>query len=119
MKSSRIAMICRALIVSLMFVSYQSTAGMIGTDQVRAAPSTQTERSQIVNALSRADLANALQSMGVDVNAAKDRVAALTDEEARSLSGKLDSVPAGADSDGWWIAVAVVAVALLLWWRWR
>ncbi len=110
--------ICRALIVSLLFFSYQSTAGMIGTDQIRAAPAAQSERIHVQNALSRADVVSALQSMGVDVNAARDRVASLTDEEARSLSGKLHSVPAGAGSDGWWIAVIVV-VALLLWWRWR
>ena len=118
MKSSAIANICRALIVSMMFLSYQSTAGMIGTEQVKAAPSAQSERIQINNALARADVMSALTSMGVDANAARDRVAMLTDEEARSLSGKLDSVPAGADSDGWWIA-AIVVVALLLWWRWR
>lgn len=117
MKSSAIAMICRALIVSLLFVSYQSTAGMIGTDQLRAAPSAQTERVQIQNALARADVASALQTMGVDANAALDRVAMLTDDEARSLAGKLEAVPAGGSS-GWWIAAAVV-VALLLWWRWR
>jgi hypothetical protein len=118
MKSSSITMICRALIVSLLFFSYQSTAGMIGTDQVRAAPVTQSERIQIQSALSRADVASALQSMGVDVSAARDRVAVMTDDEARSLAGTLHSVPAGADSSGWWIA-AIVVVALLLWWRWR
>jgi hypothetical protein len=41
----------------------------------------------------------------------------LSDEEARSLAGKLDSVPAGADSSGWWIAAAIVVV-VLAWWYW-
>lgn len=111
--------ICRLLIVSLLFFSYQTTAGMIGTEQVASAPSAQVERMQINATLSRADVAGALQALGVDVNTARDRVAALTDEEARSLAGKLGAVPAGADSDGWWIAAAVVVVALLIWWRWR
>jgi hypothetical protein len=112
-------MICRLLVVSLLFFSYQSTAGMIGTEQVASAVSAQADRMQIQSALSRADVASALQSMGVDVKTAQERVAALTDEEARSLAGKLGSVPAGANSDGWWIAVIVVAVVLLVWWRWR
>ena len=112
-------MICRLLIVSLLFFSYHTTAGMIGTDQVAATPSAQAERMQIQAALTRADVASALQAMGVDVNTAKERVAALTDEEARSLAGKLGAVPAGADSDGWWIALAIVVVVLLVWWRWR
>ena len=114
-------MLCRLLIVSLLFFTYQSTAGMIGTDQTIAAAASiaPAERMQIQSMLSRADVASALQSMGVDVKAAQERVAALTDEEARSLAGKLGNVPAGADSDGWWIAIAVIAVVLLIWWRWR
>ena len=92
---------------------------MIGTEQVASAVSAQTERMQIQSALSRADVANALQGMGVDVKTAKERVSALTDDEARSLAGKLHSMPAGADSDGWWIALIIVVVVLLVWWRWR
>ena len=119
MKSTRMAMICRFLIVSLLFVSYQSSAGMIGTDQVRASPAAQSERMQISNVLSRAEVVSTLQSMGVDVSAAKDRVAALTDEEARSLAGKLHNLPAGAGDEGWWIVAAVVVIGLIWWWRWR
>ena len=111
--------ICRLLVISLLFFPYHSTAGMIGTEQVASAVSAQAERSQIQSALNRADVASALQSMGVDVKTAKERVAALTDEEARSLAGKIGAVPAGADSEGWLIVALIVAVVLLLWWRWR
>jgi hypothetical protein len=102
--------ICRLLVISLLFFSYHSTAGMIGTEQVASAVSAQAERSHIQSVLSRAEVASALQSMGVDVN---------TDEEARSLAGKIGAVPAGADSDGWLVVAIVIAVVLLLWWRWR
>lgn len=117
MKSGPIAMICRMLVVSLLFFSYQSTAGMIGTEQIVSPPSAQTERSQIQTALSRAEVASQLQALGVDVKLAQERVAAMTDDEARSLAGKLPAMPAGAASDGWWIA-AVVVVAVLVWWWW-
>ena len=116
MKSGRIAMICRMLIVSLLFFSYQSTAGMIGTESIASAPSAQTERMQIQSALSRAEVASQLQALGVDVKLAQARVAAMTDDEARSLAGKLPTAPAGAD-DGW-VIVAVIVVAVLLWWWW-
>ena len=109
-------MICRFLIVSLMFFSFHSTAGMIGTDQIVAA-SPQSDRANIQNLLSRAEIASQLQSLGVDVNAAKDRVAAMTDDEARTLSGKLHTVPAGASDDGWWV-VAIVVVVIAVWWFW-
>ena len=110
-------MLCRFLIVSLLFLSFQSTAGMIGTHQVAGVASAQADRVQIQTALSRAEVANQLQAMGIDVAMAKDRVAAMTDAEARSLAGQLDAVPAGASSDGWWI-VAIVVVAVLAWWYW-
>jgi hypothetical protein len=92
---------------------------MIGTGEIASAVSAQAERTQIQSGLSRADVLAALQSMGVDVKTAKERVAALTDEETRSLAGKIGALPAGADSDGWLIALIVVAVVLLVWWRWR
>lgn len=115
--TSTVRLICRLLIVSLAFLSFQTTAGMIGTDQLAPSVSTQTARSQINAALTRADVSSQLQAMGIDSKTAQDRVAALTDDEARSLAGKLNSVPAGA-SDGWWI-LAIIVVALIVWWRWR
>ena len=114
---STVRMICRLLIVSLVFLSFQTTAGMIGTDQLAPEATAQTARSQINAALARADISSQLQTMGIDTKTAQERVAALTDEEARSLAGKLNSVPAGA-SDGWWI-LAIIIVALIVWWRWR
>ena len=38
-----------------------------------------------------------MQTQGVDANAAKARVAALTDEEAHKIAGNLDKMPAGGD----------------------
>lgn len=118
MKAGFVAVVCRLLVVSLAFVSYQSTAGMIGTDQVAVSGVAQGDRALISSVLSRTEVARALQAFGVDVKAAQDRVAVLTDEEARSLAGKLHQVPAGADGNGWAIA-AIVIVGFLLWWRWR
>jgi hypothetical protein len=117
MKSGPIAMICRMLIVSLLFFSYQSTAGMIGTEQIASPPSAQSDRTQIQSALSRAEVASQLQALGVDVKLAQDRVAALTDDEARSLAGKLPTLPAGAGDEGWWIA-AIIVIGVLVWWWW-
>lgn len=118
MKTGFVAAVCRLLIVSLAFVSYQSTAAMIGTDQVAVAGAAQGERALISSVLSRSEVVRQLQVLGVDVKAAQERAAVLTDEEARTLAGKLHQVPAGADGNGWVIA-AVVIVAFLLWWRWR
>jgi hypothetical protein len=117
MMSKSFAMICRALVLSLLVFSFQSaTAGMIGTDRVAGIGSAQAERSQLSGMLAREDVARQLQTFGVDLKTAQDRVAMLSDDEARSLAGNLQNVPAGADS-GWWIAAAIVVI-VLAWWYW-
>jgi hypothetical protein len=109
-------LIARLLIVSLFFFSFQATAGMIGTDQVATAGAS-ADRAYVQGVLARGEITSALQSMGVDPKMAADRVAALTDEEVRTLSGKLQALPAGATS-GWVIAAIIIIVAFLVWWIW-
>ena len=110
-----IRMICRFLVVSMMFLPFQSIqAGMIGTDKIASVASAQTDRASVLNVMSRADVSSQLQALGIDPKSAADRVAAMTDDEVRSLAGKLNSLPAGADNDAWWIA-AVIIVAVIIW----
>lgn len=118
MKSAAFRTLCRFLIASLFTMSFQSAmAGMIGTDQAVAAAFTQSERTALVNTLSRGDVASQLQLQGVDPNAALARVGSMTDQEVTALVGKIDSLPAGASSgSGWAIAIVVV---LLVWYFWK
>jgi hypothetical protein len=123
-KSGRFVMtfgrtVCRLLIVSLLFFSFHSVqAGMIGTDRVLATASAQADRAAVQSLLSRSEVSSQLQTLGIDVATARDRVAAMTDDEVRSLAGKLEALPAGASSNGWWIALIVVA-AILLFYSWK
>ena len=118
MKSVAFRTLCRFLIASLFAMSFQpAMAGMIGTDQAIASTATSSGRTALLNTLSRADVAGQLLSQGVDPAAAKLRVASMTDQEVAALSGKIDSLPAGASSGTGW-AVAVVVV-LLVWYFWK
>ena len=114
MKPGLVPLICRALIVSLMSLSFQSGAGMIGTDQA-TTPATQADRVQIQNLLTRAEVANQLEALGVDVKMAQARVSAMSDDEARALAGTLNSVPAGADGG---LVVVIIVLAIFAWWWW-
>jgi hypothetical protein len=87
-------------------------AGMIGTDQV-ATTSSQAERNAVLSFLGRSDVASQLQSFGLDSATAKDRVAAMTDQEVRTLAGQIDAMPAGAKSSGWIVLIIIVAI---VWW---
>ena len=110
------AVICRLLIVLMAWTPYQiAQAGMIGTDQVVSAAS-QAERTSVLNFVGRNDVTSQLQSFGIDASSAKDRVAAMTDEEVRYLAGRIDSMPAGADGGGLLLLIIIIAV---IWWVWK
>ena len=85
-------------------------AAMIGTEQVHAANNASQDRARVAAALDRPDVIQQLEKMGVSRADAQARVAALTDEEAATLAGKVDSLPAGGDVLG----VLVFIFVLLL-----
>jgi hypothetical protein len=108
------SLISRVLIVAMMLVPFQAVqAGMVGTEQVSAAASARANRDALLNTLARAEVATQLQSMGIDANAAKERVGAMTDDEVRTLQGQIDALPAGALSG--WAWAAIVAGVILVW----
>jgi hypothetical protein len=110
--------ICRVLIALMIWMPYQiATAGMIGTDKVVASTS-QADRTTVLNFLSRSDVASKLQTLGIDPSSAKDRVAAMTDEEVQSLAGKINSMPAGAMSTGAAVLLIII-IAAAVWWFWQ
>ena len=107
--------LCNLLIVLMAWTPFHMAyAGVISTDQAVGA-SSQGDRAAVLAAISRSDVSSQLQSLGLDQATAKDRVAALTDEEVRSLNGQLQALPAG--GDGWAVA-AVILIAVLIWYFW-
>jgi hypothetical protein len=107
--------VCRFLVVSVMMLSFQSAwAGMIGTQQALTAGSAQADRLVVQDVLSRSELQSQLKAMGVEPDAVRDRVAAMTDDEVRTLAGNLQTVPAGGFW-GWVALAAVVIIAFMIW----
>ena len=64
----------------------------------------------------RADVASQLQSFGLDAATAKDRVAAMTDQEVQYLAGQIKRLPAGADTAGVILLILIIAA---VWWFWK
>lgn len=118
MKSATIRMVCHFLMVSMLLLPFQTIhAGMIGANEASAAASAQADRASVLSVINRSDVAGQLQTLGLDPQTAKDRVAAMTDEEVRSLAGNLDSLPAGALSNWGWAAVIIIAI--VIWYNWK
>jgi uncharacterized protein DUF6627 len=107
--------LCRLLIVLMAWTPFQMAyAGVISTDQA-VAGSAQADRAAVLSVISRSDVSGQLQALGLDAATAKDRVAALTDEEVRSLNGQLQALPAGGDG---WVVAAVILIGVLIWYFW-
>ena len=107
-------LLVRLLVVLMAWTPFQmAQAGMIGTDRAVVSQSS-LERAALASLVSRADVASQLQSLGIDQSSAQQRIAAMSDEEVRSLQGKIDSVPAGASS-GTTLVVIIIIVALIWW----
>ena len=118
MKSVWTRTICRLLVALTIWTPFHlAQAGMIGTEQV-ATSGSQADRSTIVSYLSRSEVASQLQSMGIDPSTAKDRVAALSDQEAQSLAQRIQAMPAGA-SDAGAILLIIVVIAAVWWFFFR
>lgn len=103
---------CRLLVLLMVWTPvHLAQAGVISTEQV-VSSATQAERTAVMDLISRADVSSQLQALGLDPATAKDRVAALSDEEVRSLAGNLQSLPAGADGGA---VLAVILIGVAVW----
>ncbi len=74
-------------------------ATLIGTEQVAASQgleSAAAQRERLFATLARADVAAGLAERGVDLEQARARVAALTDDEVAAVAHRIDTAPAGA-----------------------
>jgi hypothetical protein len=113
MSTSFIRFISRLLVVCLIGLPFQVSAGMIGTDQAVSAAQAQAARGIVLSQISRADVAGQLQSLGLTPQAAAERVAALTDVEVAKLAGQIESLPAGANGGG---LLLLILIGVLIWW---
>jgi len=112
MKPVTVKMLCRFLIPAMVALSFQTAnAGIIATDQAAAVATAQADRTLVLAALERSDIRDQLQAQGVDPVDARARVAAMSDQEVRTLAGTIGTAPAGADAT----FLALVAAGVLVW----
>src|SRR4051812_5741687 len=102
--------ICRILVLSSIVLphSAHTQAAMIGTGQ--AIANVEAQRTKVQDFVARADVQRELAALGVGAAAVGERVNALTDDEARMVAGRIDTLPAG----GVGTAAALAGILLLL-----
>ena len=112
-------LVCQVLILSMIWLPVAGRAAMVSTGDVVAGATDQMNRDQVLEFTARADVQKTFEALGLTAANAQDRVNAMTQEEVNRIAGKIDSMPAGASSDGWWWAVAVIAIAGAIWYFYK
>ncbi len=85
-------------------VPLPASAAIVTTDQVASS----AQRERVRGFLERQEVRSKLESLGVDSQAAKARVDALTDQEANDLAARIDQLPAGGDVLGILFTIFIV-----------
>jgi hypothetical protein len=111
MSQALIRVVSRVLVASLIWLPLQAQAGLIATDRTVAAAAAQAGQTGQA-AAARAAIAAQLENLGVPGDQARERVAALTDEEAASLAARVADAPAGAGAE-----IAIILIIAFLIWR--
>ncbi len=84
-------------------------AALIGTEQIASAQNiVRPARARIAALLDRAEVQAELQRLGVSPDAARQRIAAMTDDEVDRLAGRLPELPAGGEIIGVLLTVFIV-----------
>jgi len=116
MKNSLAGRTCRLLIVCMLALPFSAYADMVGTDQVAAAVQAAGARDKVRDFISRSEVRNQLQDLGISPDTAQARVSAMTDAEVAGIAGRIDSLPAGGATGG--AIVAGLLVIGLIWYHW-
>ena len=100
------------LVFLIMFLSINTSsyAGIVGTDVAINQQQSNFDRAELLAMFDRNDLRDELIAYGVDPNAARERIAAMSDTEVQALAGKVGTMPNGGDVVG----VAVFLFLVLL-----
>ena len=112
-------LISQLLIVSMILLPFSTQAGMIGTGQAVASAQDLANLDKVRDFVSRGDVVKQFEAFGLNATTAQERVNAMTQQEVNQIAGKIDSLPAGADSGWGWAAVVIVVgiVIYLVWYK--
>ena len=97
------------LLLAFAFAVPQAYAALVSTDQAAGQ-----ERERVKALLERPQVAQQMEKMGIPAKEALARVDAMTDEEVRTLAGRLDALPAGGQISSQTLLLICLVIILLL-----
>jgi len=88
------------MLFSILSINTPAYAGIVGTEVAVAQQQTNFDRAELLAMLDRSDLRDELIAYGVEPDAARERIAAMSDTEIQALAGKVGDMPNGGDAVG-------------------
>ena len=100
--------------VAVFFTTYSLPAysGIVTTEQLIQEQLESLDKQSLVSMLDREEVRQQLVDRGVDPDYAKQRIAALSDQQISEIKANIDEMPAGSGVVGILIAVLLVLVIL-------
>ncbi len=95
-------------------VPLSAHAGIVTTSEIVNARQIENTRAHLSALLAREDVRKALAASGVDVNAAQQRVASMTDLEVQQLAANIDQLPVGGRLTNLETVLLVLLIVLLI-----
>jgi Skp family chaperone for outer membrane proteins len=109
-RSARLVLVCLCAFVAAT-LQQAAHAGVISAEQYLNSVDRQQAVARVNAVLARKQVREELERLGVSPDAASERVAALSDQDLRELSDRLEELPAGGSLLG---VVGVVFIVLLI-----
>ncbi len=104
-------MIFRLLAGAMMMLIIQAASAAVGgAEPVKYAAAAQADRSIVMTYTSRSQTVNQFETLGLGTEAARDRVAAMSDAEVNTLPTRIDAAPAIGDG-----LVLIVLAGFFIW----
>jgi len=87
--------IITAVTAAMLVLSPIARAELVETQELATQNQTEQDRAKVQSFVERASVKEKLEAMGVAGLLAKDRVAALSEQEVHALAQRIDAMPAG------------------------
>ena len=87
--------IITAVTAAMLVLSPIARAELVETQELATQNQTEQDRAKVQSFVERATVKEKLEAMGVEGLLAKDRVAALSEQEVHALAERIDAMPAG------------------------
>jgi hypothetical protein len=109
--------VCSLLVSSMMFLPFATHARLVSTEEASASSNHMTSLDKVNSFIRRTDVIAKFEQLGLSTASAKERVAAMTQQEIDLIASKVDSLPTGGyitSTGGVIIGVTLIIVIALI-----